>query len=39
MFKRKLLITPGIVYQISRGLLRLTPRSMASAISAAVVKS
>jgi uncharacterized protein len=39
MFKRKLLITPGLAYQISRGLLRLTPRGMASAISAAVVKS
>ncbi|MCC7085298.1 MAG: SDR family oxidoreductase [Pirellulales bacterium] len=39
MFKRKLLITPGLVYQINRGLLRLTPRRIASALSAAVVKS
>lgn len=39
MFRRKLLITPGPVYQINRALLRLTPRRMASAISAAVVKS
>ncbi len=39
MFKRKMLITPGVVYQINRLLLRLTPRRWASAISAAVVKS
>jgi uncharacterized protein len=39
MFKRRLLITPGIIYQINRGLLRLTPRRLATAISAAVVKS
>lgn len=38
MFKGKLLITPGAFYRFNNLLLRLLPRSAASAISAAVVK-
>jgi short-subunit dehydrogenase len=37
MFRRKLLITPGLFYQIVGFLLRFTPRRLASAISAMMV--
>jgi uncharacterized protein len=39
MFKRKMLITPGAFYWINGCLLRLTPRKLASALSAMVVRS
>lgn len=39
MFRGKLLITPGVVYQVNNWLLPLLPRRVASAISAAIVKS
>jgi short-subunit dehydrogenase len=39
MFKRKLLMTPGAVYRINNWMLRFLPRSAASAITAAMVKS
>src|SRR5262245_38235185 len=39
MFRRKLLITPGLFYQIVGFFLRFTPRSLASAISGAISKN
>ncbi len=39
MFKNKLLITPGLMYHMNNWALRLLPRSAASALSAAVVRS
>jgi short-subunit dehydrogenase len=39
MFRRKLLITPGLFYQIVGFFLRFTPRSWASAISGAISKN
>ncbi len=39
MFKRKFLMTPGVVYQVSNWLLRLLPRSVGSVLSGITVKN